>query len=71
MIFLLGARWSAIPMNNLSVSLWAALLEKIVRAGGRVMIDILGFLFIPLFTLPWVKIRILKVDEGESLHWAL
>lgn len=34
MIFLLGARCSAIPMNNLSVSLWAVLLKEIVQAGG-------------------------------------
>lgn len=47
MISLLGARWSAIPMNNLSVSLWAVLLKEIVQAGGRVMIDIPGFPFIP------------------------
>lgn len=39
MIFLRGARWSAIPMNNFSVSLWAVLLKEIVQAGGRVMID--------------------------------
>lgn len=51
-----GARWSAIPMNNLSVSLWAVLLKEIVWAGGRVMIDIPGFPFILFnFTLPWVK----------------
>lgn len=47
MIFFLGARWSAIPMNNLSVSLWAVLFKGIVHAGGWVMIGIPGFPFIP------------------------
>lgn len=52
-------------MNNLSVSLWAVLFKEIVHAGGRVMIDIPGFPFIPSSLRRGLKKDPKKADEGD------
>lgn len=57
-------------MNNLSVSLWAVLFKEIVHAGGRVMIDIPGFPFIPSSLCRGLRKdpkKKKKADEGDVL----
>lgn len=54
-------------MNNLSVSLWAVLFKEIVHAGGRVMIDIPGFPFIPSSLCRGLKKDPRKAEEEDIM----